>query len=164
LKVMEVLIGALGLAGGVYFFLDFLKFRKQGPTCEMQTEQGIISKLSLKMKQRMETKTSVITIVVSILFFAVVITIAEFPCSAAVPLFFAGTLAEAGLPTWQYLSCIALFILFYMIDEIIIFLIAVFTMTIKLASKKFIIWLTLIEAIVLFIFGLYYLFGFLIFH
>jgi hypothetical protein len=112
----------------------------------------------------METKTSVITIVVSILFFAVVITIAEFPCSAAVPLFFAGTLAEAGLPTWQYLSCIALFILFYMIDEIIIFLIAVFTMTIKLASKKFIIWLTLIEAIVLFIFGLYYLFGFLIFH
>jgi len=163
LKIMEVLIGVLGVAGGVYFLRDFIKFKKQGPTCELETGQTLMSKFSARIQDVLENRTSVIAVVLSILLFAVVITVVEFPCSAAVPLFFAGTLAEAGLPVWQYLSYIALFIVFYMIDEIVIFLIAVFTMTIKLASKKFVIWITLVEAIVLFALGLYYLFGFLIF-
>ncbi|NQU82830.1 MAG: hypothetical protein HQ539_02675 [Parcubacteria group bacterium] len=163
LKIMEVLIGILGIAGGIYFLKDFIKFRKQGPTCDIATGQTFMSKFSAKLQDTLENRTSIIAIILSILLFAVVITVVEFPCSAAVPLFFAGTLAEAGLPAWQYLSYIALFILFYMIDEIVIFLIAVFTMTIKLASKKFVVWITLVEAIVLFALGLYYLFGFLIF-
>lgn len=164
LKIMEVLIGILGIAGGVYFLRDFIKFKKQGPTCELETGQTLISKFSAKIQDVLENRTSIIAIVLSILLFAVVITVVEFPCSAAVPLFFAGNLAAEGLPVWQYLSYIALFIVFYMLDEIVIFLIAVFTMTIKLASKKFIIWITLVESIVLFLLGLYYLFGFLIFH
>jgi len=45
------------------------------------------------------------------------------------------------------------------LDEIIVFLIALFTMKIRLASNKFVIWLSLIEAIVLSAFGLYYLSG-----
>jgi len=53
--------------------------------------------------------------------------------------------------------------LFYMFDEIIIFLIAFFTMTVKLTSAKFVTWITLIESIVLFLLGFYYLFGFLLF-
>lgn len=164
LKIMEVLIGVLGVAGGIYFLKDFIRFRKQGPTCDMNTGQSLMAKFSTKIQNSLENKTNVIAIVLSILLFTVIITVAEFPCSAAVPLFFAGTLAKEGMSTFGYLSYIALFILFYMLDEIIIFLIAVFTMTIKLASKKFIIWITLAEAIVLFILGLYYLFGFMIFH
>lgn len=163
LKIMEVLIGILGIAGGIYFLKDFIKFKKQGPTCELETGQSLMAKFSSKIQRTLEGRVSIIAVILSILLFAAVITVVEFPCSAAVPLFFAGTLAEAGMPTWQYLSYIALFIVFYMLDEIVIFLIAVFTMTIKLASKKFVIWITLIEAIVLFLLGIYYLFGFLIF-
>ena len=47
-----------------------------------------------------------------------------------------------------------------MLDEIIIFLIALFTMNIKFASSKIMTWLALIEAIVLFGLGFYYIFGF----
>ena len=161
LKMMEIVVGVLGVTGGFYFLIDFLKFRKQGPACEMQS--GFVTKLSSKVKNTLQNKTRIIPIMITILVFSVIITIAEFPCSAAVPLFFAGTLADAGLSGFQYIAYIALFILFYMIDEIVVFLIASFTMTIKLASKKFIIWITLIESIVLFTLGLYYLFGFLIF-
>jgi len=163
LKAMEVLIGVLGVAGGIYFLKDFIKFKKQGPTCELKTGQSLMSKFSAKIQDSLENKTSIIAIVLSILLFTVVITVAEFPCSAAVPLFFAGTLASEGVSTWGSFSYIALFILFYMLDELVIFLIAVFTMTIKIASKKFIIWITLVEAVVLFVLGLYYLFGSLIF-
>lgn len=163
LKAMEILVGLLGIAGGIYFLKDFIKFKRQGPTCDLQTGQGLMSRFSEKMKRTLESKRSIIAVVVGILLFAVVITVAEFPCSAAVPLFFASTLADAQLSTLGYLSYIALFILFYMIDEIIIFVIAVLTMTVKIASKRVVIWITLIEAIVLFLLGLYYLFGFLLF-
>ncbi len=115
------------------------------------------------MKAAIQGQVSILALMVSVLLFAAVITVVEFPCSAAVPGFFAGILAKSGLSSVQYLSYIALFVLFYMFDEIIVFLLAVFTMTVKLASKRFISWITLIEAIVLFLLGAYYLFGFLIF-
>ena len=85
------------------------------------------------------------------------ITIVEFPCSAAVPVFFAGMLAESGLTGFWYLFYIALFVLFYMLDEVLVFLIAVWTMSIRLSSPKITTWITLIEAIVLLALGLYYL-------
>jgi hypothetical protein len=94
-----------------------------------------------------------------LLLFAGVITVVEFPCSAAIPLFFAGILAKAQLPAINYLIYIAIFIFSYMLDEIIVFLIATFTMTVKLASPKFVIWITLAEAVILFLLGAYYLFG-----
>jgi len=162
LKIMEILVGLLGVAGGFYFFKDFLKFAKQGPTCEMQ-KGGMVSKFSNKIQNTLQSSESIFAVILAILFFAVVITIAEFPCSAAVPLFFAGILAEANLSVFHYLLYISIFILFYMIDEIIVFLIAVFTMTIKLSSKSFTTWITFVESLVLFLLGLYYLFGFLIF-
>jgi len=162
LKMMETLVGLIGIIGGCYFLKEYLRFRKQGPSCEMGAGKGIISKFSERVQKGMAR--GVLAVLLSILLFAAVITIVEFPCSAAVPLFFAGVLAESNLSLAYYLSLIAVFILFYLIDEIIVFLIAVFTLTIKLASNKLTIVITLIESIVLFLLGLYYLFGFLIFH
>jgi len=164
LKIMEVLIGLLGIGGGVYFLKDFIRFKKQGPTCELETGKGIMQRFSSKMQKTLQGRGKIVAIMASILLFAAVITVAEFPCSAAVPLFFAGVLAGAGLSSGQYLLYIAIFVIFYMIDELVVFLIAASTMTIKLASKKFVTWITLVEAIVLFALGLYYLFGSLIFH
>jgi len=163
LKIMEILVGLLGMVGGIYFLKEFIKFKKQGPTCELQTGKGLMARFSEKMKTALQGQRSIVAIVVAILLFAAVITAAEFPCSAAVPLFFASTLADAQLPALSYLLYIALFILFYMIDEVVVFIIAVLTMTVRIASKRVVVWITLIEAIVLFLLGLYYLFGFLLF-
>jgi hypothetical protein len=46
-----------------------------------------------------------------------------------------------------------------MLDEIVVFLIAVFTMNVKIASGKTMKWLSLIEAIVLLTLGIHYLRG-----
>jgi len=163
LKIMQILIGLLGIGGGVYFFKEFLKFKKYGPTCEIQKSNGLMARFTEKMKKRLDKESGALLLVLTILLFAAIITIVEFPCSAAVPVIFAGILSQAGLPGWQYLSYIALFILFYMLDEIIIFLIAFFTLNLKITSNKFTTWIALVEAIVLFALGLYYLFGSLIF-
>lgn len=156
---MQIVVGLMAIGGGIYFLRQFLKFRKQGAVCEMETGQKITSKFTSKIQESLTKKGNILAIAGSILLFAAVITIVEFPCSAAVPVVFAGILADAGLSTFQYLLYIALFILFYMLNEIIVFSIAVFKMSVWLTSKKFVTWITLIEAIILFLLGLYYLFG-----
>jgi thiol-disulfide isomerase/thioredoxin len=157
LNIMNVLVGVLGILGAVYFFRQFLKFKKYGPTCDTAQNNSIISKFSTKIQKTFKETGGIWGIIISIFIFAAVITIVEFPCSAVIPVLFAGILAKAKLSALTYLFYIALYIFFYMLDEIVIFLIAVFTMNIKIASGKSMVWLSLIEAIVLFGLGIYYL-------
>jgi len=159
-RAMQILIGLLGLGGGIYFLWQFIKFRKQGPVCETATAGGIVSRFSSKIQEAFKKPGNFLGVVGALLLFAGIITIVEFPCSAFVPVSFAGILAEADLPTFLYGSYVALFVLFYMLDEILVFLIATWKMTIWLASPKFVTWITLIESIFLFLLGAYYLVGF----
>ncbi len=160
LRVLEITIGLLAVTGGVYFLRQFIRFKKYGPTCEMGAGKKLISKFSGKLEQSFKEKKNIFLIFLTVLFFAGLITVVEFPCSAAVPVVFSGILANAGLSSSSYLFYISLFVLFYMLDEIIIFLIAVLNMKLWITQNKCIIWITLLEAVILFFFGAYYLIGF----
>jgi thiol-disulfide isomerase/thioredoxin len=160
LKIMNAFIGVLGIGGGIYFFKQFLKYRKYGPTCDMNNGTGVVGKFSQKLQNSFKDSGGIWGILISILIFAAVITVVEFPCSAVIPVFFASALVNAQLPALTYIFYIIVFLFFYILDEIVVFLIAVFTMNIKIASSKVMIWITLIESIVLFGLGIYYLIGF----
>ncbi len=157
LNIMNVFVGVLGLMGGVYFFRQFLKFKKYGPTCDSGQSNKIINKFSQKIRNTLEEMGGIWGIIISIFVFAIIITVVEFPCSAVIPVLFAGILAKSKISVLAHLFYIAIYIFFYMLDEIIVFLIAVTTMNIKIASGKSMIWLSLVEAIVLFGLGAYYL-------
>jgi len=159
IRIMEILIGLLAIGGGIYFLRQFIRFKKYGPMCEVGLGKGIMSKFSLKFQESFKKSGNILLLLGSVLLFAGIITVVEFPCSAVVPVIFAGVLAQSGLSTFQYLLYIAIFLVFYMLDEIIVFLIAFFTMKVWLASSKAITWITLVEAIILFLLGFYYLFG-----
>jgi len=159
IRIMEILIGLLAVGGGIYFLRQFVRFKKYGPMCEVGLGKGIMSKFSLKFQESFKKSGNILLLLGSILLFAGIITVVEFPCSAVVPVVFAGVLSQSHLPGFYYLLYISLFLLFYMLDEIIVFLIAFFTMKVWLASSKAIIWITLAEAIILFLLGSYYLFG-----
>jgi thiol-disulfide isomerase/thioredoxin len=163
LKTMEILIGVLGIGGGIYFLRQFIKLRKRGPACEQEIGSSIASKFSAKLQNILkESSTSSLFVVMGLIFsFAFVITVVEFPCSAVIPVAFAAVLAEAGLSTFQYLFYISIFVLFYLLDEIIVFLVAFFTSKIWLSSPRVFKWIILLEAVILFFLGFYYLFGIL---
>jgi len=156
LKVMNLFVAALGIGGGIYFLRQFIRYKKYGPMCDVK-QNGIVAKFSNKLQNGFKESGGIWAIIISIFIFAVVITVVEFPCSAVIPVLFASILANAKISGLFYILYIALYIFFYMLDEIIVFLIAVFTMTIKLTSSKIMTWLSLVEAIVLFGLGIYYL-------
>jgi len=156
LNIMNVFVAALAILGAVYFFRQFLKFKKYGPACD-SGQNKIVNKFSLKLQNAFREMGGVWGITISILIFATIITVVEFPCSAVIPVLFAGILAKAKLSALAYLFYIVIYLFFYMLDEIIVFLVAVFTMNIKIASGKSMVWLSLVEAIVLLGLGIYYL-------
>ncbi len=159
IRLLEVTVGIIGIIGGIYFYKQFLRYRKYGPTCDTITSESFTGRLTAKVRRAFENPDNLLLLTGSILIFAAVLAIIEFPCSGAIPVMFAGILSEARLSGFSYFGYIALFVLFYMIDEIIVFLIAVYKMEVWMASPKFITWITLIEAIILGALGLFYLSG-----
>jgi len=160
LKTMEILIGVLGIGGGIFFLRQFIKLRRRGPVCEQEIGSNIAPKFSAKIQTLLkENSISKFFITIGLIFsFAFVITVVEFPCSAVVPVAFTAILVEAGLPTFQYLFYISIFILFYLLDEVIVFLIAFFSSKIWIGSPGIFKWIILLEAVILFFIGFYYLF------
>ena len=155
IKSMELLIGILSIIGGIYLIKEYIKSRKQGATCN---SNGIISKLSPKIEKVFANKKNLAILIGVVILFSATVTIIEFPCSAFLPVLFASILAEANLSMSSTISYMALFILFYMLDEIIIFLIAFFTMRIKIVSPKFINIFNLIAALIFLFLGGFYLY------
>jgi len=158
IPIMNVFVGILGIGGAIYFLRQFLKSRKANLVCDSQGNK-IVNKQSLKIQEVFQKSGKIWGLIIGILIFASVVTIVEFPCSAVVPVLFAGIMAHAKVSLLNYILHLGAYILFYMLDEIIVFLIAVFTMNIKIASGKVMKWLSLVEAIVLFALGIYYLTG-----
>ena len=156
-KIINVLIGVLGVGGGVYFFRQFLNFRKSCPTCDSGTGSKISSKFLPKLQNILKNPSSIFLAAGAISAFAFILTVVEFPCSAVVPIAFAAVLAKAGLSSVSYVFYISIYLIFYLLDEIIVFLIAFFTSKIWLSSPKFFKWIVLAEALILFSLGFYYL-------
>lgn len=162
INIMNVVVGLIALAGGIYFANQFIKFRKQGVVCETGQKSKTISQLSSHLSETFKNNKNIFAVLGAIFIFSALVTIIEFPCSAAIPVVYAGILSQAGLPFLQYIFYISLFIFLYLLDELVVFLMAFFTMKVWLTSQKATLWITLVEAIILSLLGIYYLFSWLI--
>lgn len=158
LKVLETLIALLGIGGGVYFLREWRFMRKRGPVCEAGSNTFIM-RATARLQERFQQPTGALMLVLAVLAFAAVVTIVEFPCSAAVPLAFAGILAGEGVVGFAAGLHIVLFILFYLLDELILFLVAVVAMRMWFASPKLTMYAVFAEGVILVLIGLYYLYA-----
>jgi len=153
---MKVGVALLALGGGLYFLKEYLRMLKQGAVCELQ-QSPLINKLMEHTGSVFTRRGKLLTAASAVLVFAAVVAVVEFPCSAAVPLVFAGILADAGLSTVSYLSHIGLFVLFYMLDELFVFGIAAYRLKLWMTSGTFTKWAVLGEAAILIGIGGWYL-------
>jgi hypothetical protein len=156
LDYVKLFITVFAFGGGLYFLKEYFRMRKQGAVCELQ-ESKLINRLMEKTGKALQDNTKLLGLIGIVLLFAAVVAIVEFPCSAATPLIFAGILADSGLSTLAYLTHIGLFIIFYMLDEILIFAIAAYRLKLWMTSGTFTKYAVLAEALILIIIGGIYL-------
>jgi len=157
LFLMRLIIGTISLLGGLYLIRQFFRSWKKGPVCESQ-ENKIIRIARNKLEEVFQKKGGILPLLTAIALFAMIITIVEFPCTAVFPLIFTGILAGANLSTMAALPYILIYLFVYMLDELAIFLIAVLTRNIWIASPKFMNILSIIGATLLFFISYYYFF------
>jgi len=159
-SMLKVLIVLLSLGGGAYFLKEYFRMRSQGAVCQLQ-ESPFIARLSEHTSRAFEHPGRLLSVFGAVLVFAAVVAIVEFPCSAAVPVVFAGILADTGMSTLAYLLHIGLFVIFYLLDELIIFGIAAYKLKLWMLNGTFTKWAVLAEGVILFAIGLFYALGML---
>ena len=157
LGLLRLIVGLGALAGSVYFFREFWRFYRFGPTCESSSSKWAQKSTNRLLEAFNKESATPLFIAGSIMLFAAVITIIELPCSIGVPLAFSGILVEQGVSTASYIGHIGIYLLFYMLIEIIVFIGAVFTKEIWFAGSKMITWVTFLAAVILLGLAAYYL-------
>lgn len=156
---MRIAIGIIASIGGLYFFNEFLRLRKSGLACSSDSNKYVKKAVEHLQKTFKSPKKNIAAMVMAVIIFAMMATVIEFPCSAAIPVVFTGILAEANLGIAAYSFYIALYLLLYLLIEIVIFVAAVFTKQLWLGFGGFVTYATLAGSLALFFIAYYYIFG-----
>lgn len=157
LPYLEFVIGLVALIAGILVLRQFIRFQIYGPVCET-SDWPIVTRATQKLRNIIQNPKSGWGIVVGIASFALVVTIMEFPCSAAAPVLFSGILANQGVTSLTYLFYLTIFMIMYLLDELVIFAVSVATLKIWTASNKMSKYILLLQGLIFFIIGGVYVF------
>ena len=89
---------------------------------------------------------------------AISVNLVELACSAGLPLIFTQILALNDLSTFEYVTYMLIYILFFLIDDIVVFVIAMLTLNIKGISSKYGKYSHLIGGIIMILIGILMIF------
>jgi thiol-disulfide isomerase/thioredoxin len=145
IRPLVALIGGFSIWLGIVQIRDFFLQQK---VCPLPTEQK--QKIMERMRLLVFSPLTLATIG-GIILLSFIVNLIEFVCSSFIPAIFTQTLALYNLPTWQYYLYIFLYIIFFIMDDLIIFSLAVFAIT--QINDKYIKWCRLTGGITLLILG-----------
>jgi thiol-disulfide isomerase/thioredoxin len=151
-------IALLAVGVGIYFLRDFwLKRKLDALTCDVassETKNKIIARLESALN-----KESLFAMIVGVVIAAFSVNLIEFVCSAGIPTIYTKILSSNDLSTAGYYLYLLVYDFFYMLDDIVVLLIAGFTWQLFLSSGKYTKYSHLIGGILLLILGVIMLFN-----
>lgn len=154
------LIGIFALAMGIWQIKNFIQY-KPGICKVTDGESGIQDKLKSKLKNQAE-KIVVSPLTIGILFGIIVlalgVNLVEFFCSAGLPAIFTRVLSLNQLSILEYNFYILIYTIFFMIDDLIIFGLAMFAINKFGFGEKYNYWTTLIGGLLIFGLGILLIF------
>jgi len=131
-KPVTVVIGLVALGGGALQIREVIK-TKGAIVCEVTSEES--RKKTMTKVQRIVSSPLTWGILAGIIALAFTVNAVEFVCSAAIPAVFTQVLSLASLTTVQHYSYILLYVVFFMLDDLVIFGTAAFALTSSLGDR-----------------------------
>ena len=131
-KAVTIVIGLVALGGGILQVREVIE-TKGAIVCEVTDEES--RKKTMGRVQEIVSSPLTWGILVGIIVLAFTVNMVEFVCSAAIPAVFTRVLSLAGLTTFQYYGYILLYVLFFMLDDLVIFATAAFAFTSSLGNR-----------------------------
>ena len=131
-RLLTMAIGLVALGGGILGLKDYMTTKGE-LACKVVDEKG--HEKTIKNMERIVSEPLSIAIIFSIIGLAFVVNSVEFVCSSAIPAVFTQILAISGLSAFQHYAFIGLYVLFFMLDDILIFGMAAFAIGSGIGQK-----------------------------
>jgi hypothetical protein len=121
-RYVTPLVGALVMGGGLFFLYEWYKSLGTAMACRvMDLEQR--SRLVQRIRRLADGPLTVAT-AVGIVGLAFSVNVVEFACSIGYPQTFSKIIEMNGLGFWSTQACMAIYIVFYMLDDFAVFALA----------------------------------------
>lgn len=131
---VRILIGIIALVGAIFNLVGYIRHRKDNG-CDVIDDKKR-NRIFERIKKFTHEKNFFLAIL-GVILLAVSVNIVELACSAGLPVMFTQILSMNNLTIIQEILYIALYMLFFLIDDLVIFFIAVRTMQITGVSTKY---------------------------
>lgn len=149
---LRIAIAIIAIIAAFINLKSFYKSLKKDTGCEVvdsKKRKNIIEKI-----KKFTLEKSLILGLLGVMTLAVSVNFIELACSAGLPLLFTQILALNNLSKLSYMIYILIYIFFFLIDDIIVFVIAMFTLKITGISNKYSKYSHLIGGIIMLLIGL----------
>lgn len=149
---LRITIAIIAIIAAFINLKSFYKGLKKDTGCEVvdsKKRKNIIEKI-----KKFTLEKSLILGLLGVMTLAVSVNFIELACSAGLPLLFTQILALNNLSKLSYMIYILIYIFFFLIDDIIVFVIAMFTLKITGISNKYSKYSHLIGGIIMLLIGL----------
>jgi len=155
--IIRIMIGLVAISVGGKNIWDFWKNRKaDGVVCKVSKNEGT-KKTFDKIKDIVYRK-SLWWSIIGILILGFSVNLVELACSAGFPAIFTQVLALSELPMWHRYLYMVIYIFFYMLDDMIVFVLAMLTLKSKVIGTKYAKYTNLIAGLMILILGVLLIF------
>ncbi len=149
---IRILIGIVAFLFGVRNLWKFFKKAKQAdPGCDV-TDAKQKKKTADRVKEIVRSGSFWFAIG-GIVLLAVSVNFVELACSAGLPLLYTQLLAYHLLPSGAYYGFIGLYVLFFLLDDLLVFAVAMVTMRVSGVSARYAKWSMLVGGLIMAVLG-----------
>lgn len=153
-KVLGIILGLTAIIVGFISIRDFIRESKE---FTLSIPSGAKPGIFQRMRAIMQ-KQSTLAMLFSVAALAIVVNFYELLCTAGIPAIFTAVLANQEITGISYYGYLLIYILAYILDDSIMVIIAVWTLSSNKLTQKAGKWLKLISGIVMVLLGLALLF------
>ncbi len=154
---LKILIGIIALVGAFINIKSFIKSVKEKDSgCEV-VDSSKRKKIINKIK-KFTSEKSFLLAMIGVIALAFSVNAIELACSAGLPVLFTNVLAINNVSFFETCIYIFIYIFFFLIDDLIVFFVAMFTLNIKAISTKYTKYSHLIGGIIMLLIGILMIF------
>lgn len=147
---IRIAIASVAIASGIYHLREY--FKNKDGQCKVTGSEKRKNYFN-RLKNIVNNEKFIISLI-GIIALAASVNLVELLCSAGLPAVYTQILTLSNLPLWQYYSYLILYILIFILDDLIIFFLAMSALQMKVISSKYSRWSNLIGGILMLIIGL----------
>lgn len=151
---IRVLIGSIALGAAIYNIRDFW-VNKDGGCKASEGEKR--KEILVKLKHMVEQKSFWLALG-GIMLLAALVNMVELVCSAGLPAIYTQVLSLSSLPTWQYYLYLVLYVFIFMLDDLIVFFVAMKTLQLAGTGSKYSRYSRLVGGLLMLVIGLLLIF------